>query len=110
MTHEFDIIDHPLVLLWFINYAKVDPLSIDFLTQGNINLFKRHFGPSKTEIMKFQVWMQQHSGIFINIYSSESSTIYKIKYLGSKENFLEDHVMSGYIIDFLEDLLKKIKR
>ena len=34
--NEFDIIEHPSVLLWLKEYAKNDPLGFCFLIQGNL--------------------------------------------------------------------------
>lgn len=109
MTNEFDIIDHPLVKLWLANYAKTDPLALDFLTQGNDEYFTKIMGKPQDNVMKYNYWVQQHSGFTIYVYSNEHSTIYKVKFLGEKESFINDSRIGSYIIGFLEKFIKMMK-
>lgn len=109
MTNEFDIIIHPLVKLWLANYAKTDPLALDFLTQGNKDYFTKIMGKPQGNAMKYDYWVQQYSGFTIYVYSNEQSTIYKVNFLGEKEAFINDNRIGSYIIGFLEKFIKMMK-
>jgi hypothetical protein len=108
MTNEFDIIDHPLVLLWFKEFAKNEPLGFSFLTKGNINYFKSIWGPSSGQTQKFAYWKKEYLGINIYIYSDETATFYKVQYLGEKDNFINDKKMGSYLIGFLTKFNKEL--
>lgn len=109
MTNEFDIIEHPLVKLWLSNYAKTDPLALDFLTQGNTSYFTDLMGKPQGNSMKYDYWIEQHSGFTIYIYSNNSASMYKVKFLGEKEAFVNDNRIGSYIIGFLEKFIKTMK-
>lgn len=108
MTNEFDIIDHPLVTLWFKEYVKTEPLGFCFLTQGNESLFKKIWGKASGENKKFNYWKRDYLGITIYVYSNNESSYYKVQYLGEKEMFISDKKMGSYLTGFLSKLTKEI--
>lgn len=108
MTNEFDILEHPLVLLWMKDYAKSEPLGFCFLTQGNHNYFKKIWDSPTGKSQKFEYWKRDYLGITIYVYSDENSTYYKVQYLGEKEMFVQDKKMGSYLTGFLNKLTKEI--
>jgi len=108
MTNEFDIIDQPIVLLWFKNFAKNEPLGFSFLTQGNDQLFTNMWGKPNGNTQKFNYWKRDHLGITIYVYSDNHATFYKVQYLGEKTMFQQDKKMGSYLTGFLEKLAKEI--
>ncbi|NCQ52295.1 hypothetical protein GW796_10520 [archaeon] len=108
MTNEFDIIDHPLVLMWFKDFAKNEARGLAFLTQGNSQYFKSIWGGHNGKTQKFLYWKREYLGITIYIYSDDTATFYKVQYLGEKEVFLSDKKMGSYLIGFLNKLTKEI--
>ena len=90
MTNEFDIIDHPLVLLWFKDFGKNEPMGFSFLTQGNVNYFRNIWGTPSGQTQKFFYWKRDYLGITIYVYSDNNATFYKVQYLGEKESFVND--------------------
>jgi hypothetical protein len=108
MTNEFDIIDHPLVLLWLKEYLKNEPLGFVFLIQGNLNFFKSIWGDAAGKTQRFEYWKKDHLGITIYVYADEQSTYYKVQYLGNKEMFVLDKKMGSYLTGFLNKLTKEI--
>jgi hypothetical protein len=108
MTNEFDIIDHPLVLLWFKEFAKNEPLGFAFLTKGNTEYFKNIWGNPNGLTQKTSYWKRDYLGITIYIYSDEISTFYKVQYLGEKETFTSDKKMGSYLIGFLTKFSKEL--
>lgn len=108
MTNEFDIIDNPLVLMWFKDYAKSDPLCVSFLTKGNYKLFKSMWGTPDGKTQNHEYWKKEHLGITIYVYSNNFSTFYKVQYLGEKNMFVQDKKIGSYITGFLMKLIKEI--
>jgi len=108
MTNEFDFIDNPVVLLWFKNFAKSEPLGFTFLTQGNQKLFSRFWGTSNGVTQKFNYWKRDYLGITIYVYSDNDATFYKVQYLGDKTMFQQDKKMGTYLTGFLEKTIKEI--
>ncbi len=108
MTNEFDIIDHPLVVLWLKDMAKTEPLGFAYLIKGNAQYFKTILGNPVGQTQKFPYWKKEYLGITIFIYSNESDTFYKVQYLGEKENFIQDKKMGSYLIGFLTKFTKEI--
>jgi hypothetical protein len=108
MTNEFDIFDHPLVFMWFKDYAKNEPLGFCFLTQGNSDYFKKTWGDSAGKTQNFQFWKKNHLGITIYVYSDNETTYYKVQYLGGKDMFMQDKKMGTYLTGFLSKLVKEV--
>lgn len=108
MTNEFDIIEHPLVLMWLKEYAKTDPLGLTFLTQGNSEFFMKIWGEPAGKTQKYNYWKKDYLGITIYIYSDKEVTYYKVQYLGEKEMFTQDKKMGSYLTGFLAKLIKEI--
>jgi hypothetical protein len=107
MTNEFDIIEHPLVILWLKEFAKNEPLGLIFLTGGNVSLFKNKWGNPSGATQNLQYWKREHSGINIYVYADENITFFKVQYLGDKEKFLQDKKIGTYITGFLSKLTKE---
>ncbi len=108
MTNEFDIIDHPSVILWFRDIAKTEPLGFAYLIKGNVNYFKQIWGAPAGQTQKFSYWKRDYLGITIFVYSDENATFYKVQYLGEKETFVSDKKMGSYLIGFLTKFTKEI--
>lgn len=108
MTNEFDIIEHPLVLMWLKEYAKTEPLGLAFITQGNKFIFKQKWGAPVGQNKNFSYWKRDHLGIIIYAYSDDNMTFYKVQYLGEKEMFIQDKKMGSYLTSFLHKLTKDI--
>lgn len=108
MTNEFDIIDHPLVLLWFKDFAKNEPLGFSYLTKGNVTYFTSIWGAPAGQTQKFSYWKREYLGITIYVYSDESATFYKVQYLGEKEAFMNDKKMGSYLTGFLSKYSKEV--
>lgn len=107
-TNEFDIIEHPMVASWVREYVKTEPLGVCFLTQGNTNLFHKMWGKEDGLTKKSKYWTKDHLGITIYVYSDDSSSFYKVKYLGDRDMFLSDKKMGSYLTGFLTKLTKDI--
>jgi hypothetical protein len=107
MTNEFDIIDHPLVNLWLREQAKKEPLFLVTITEGNIVNFNKMWGTQTGLTKRFHFWKREHHGITIFVYSDNHETFYKVQYLGSKENFIEDKKIGSYLTGFLTKLGKE---
>lgn len=108
MTNEFDIIEHPIVNMWFKDYAKNEPLGFCFLTQSNQENFKNMWGKPNGRTQKFDYWKRDHLGITIYVYSDEEATFYKVQYLGEKHMFQQDKKMGSYMTGFLVKLTKEV--
>jgi hypothetical protein len=108
MTNEFDIIEHPLVLMWLKEYMKNEPLGVCFLTQGNATLFKQKWGNPNGQTQKFDYWKKDYLGITIYVYSDLAQTHYKVQYLGEKDMFIQDKKMGSYLTGFLSKTTKDI--
>lgn len=108
MTNEFDIFDHPLVFMWFKEYAKTDPLGFTFLTQGNADYFKKIWGVHTGKIQNYLYWKRDYLGITLYVCSDHEATFYKVQYLGTKEMFTQDKKMGSYLTGFLSKLTKEI--
>lgn len=108
MTNEFDIIEHPMVLMWFLEYSKNEPLGTVFLTQGNIEFFKKKWGNPTGKAQVHNYWKRDYLGITLYLYTNEYETFYKVQYLGEKEMFIADKKMGSYITGFLTKLTKEI--
>lgn len=106
MTNEFDIIEHPLVQLWFKDQAKKEPLCLIALTQGNIDFLKKTWGKPTGLTKRFNFWRRDYLGIVIYVYTDYVSTFYKIQYLGNKETFVLDKKIGSYLTGFLNKLSK----
>lgn len=108
MTNEFDIILHPLVLLWLKEYAKTEPLGLAFLTQSNQSLFQKKWGNADGQTQRLQYWRRDYLGITMYVYSDDSISFYKVQYLGDKEAFIQDKKMGSYLTGFLTKLTKEV--
>lgn len=108
MTNEFDIINHPLVVLWIKEYIKNDPLAIPFITQGNEGLFKKMWGNPVGQVQNFSYWKKDYLGITIFVYTDKKTTFYKIQYLGNLDSFVKDKKIGSYLTGFLSKLIKEI--
>lgn len=108
MTNEFDIIEHPMVLMWFLEFSKSEPLGMNFLTQGNVKYFQHKWGNPNGKAHDHNYWKKDYLGITLYVYSNEKETFYKVQYLGSKEMFIQDKKMGSYITGFLIKLTKEI--
>lgn len=107
MTNEFDLIEHPLVLLWFKDFLKTDPLGVVFLTEGHVDFFNSKWGKSTGATQNLQYWKRDYLGITIYVYSDEKITFYKAQYLGDRETFIQDKKMGSYLTGFLTKLTKE---
>lgn len=107
MMNEFDIIDHPLVFLWFKSFVKTNPFALSFLFSGDANFFKSLYGNPIGKMQNFDFWKINHLGIVIFIYFDGTNVVYKVQYLGDKNLFIDDQNISKHIIDFLLDLINK---
>ncbi len=105
---EIDIIEHQTVLFWFKEFAKTEPLGFCFLTQGNINFFKRIW-PNFEKNEKFFIWEKEFSQIKFKIYSNHQETIYRIIFDGPKNEFINDRKMGAYTTMFLKKLVEEIQ-
>lgn len=108
MTNEFDIIEHPMVLMWFLEYAKNEPLGTAFLTKGNVNFFNKKWGKPTGKAQEHNYWKRDYLGITLYLYSNENETFYKVQYLGEQDMFISDKKMGSYITGFLTKLTKEI--
>ncbi len=108
MTNEFDIIEHPAVVLWFKEFAKSEPLGFSYLIKGNEEYFKNTIGKPEGQTQKFSYWKKDYLGITIFIYSDSNTTFYKVQYLGEREGFINDKKMGSYLIGFLTKFSKEI--
>lgn len=108
MTNEFDLIEHPLVLLWLKEYAKNNPLGLCFLIQGNVDNFKKIWGDPHSSTKNYLYWKKDYLGIVIYVYSDDNATYYKAQYLGDKDMFIQDKKMGSYLTGFLSKLTKEI--
>lgn len=108
MTNEFDLIEHPLVLLWFKDFVKTDPLGVVFLTEGHVDFFTNKWGKSTGSTQNLQYWKRDYLGITLYVYSDDKITFYKAQYLGDRENFIQDKKMGSYLTGFLTKLTKEI--
>ena len=108
MTNEFDIIDHPLVFMWFKDYARSEPLGFTFLTQGNNTYFRKIWGDPTGKAQGFDYWKRDYLGITLYVYSNMELTYYKVQYLGEKDMFVSDKKMGSYLTGFLAKLTKEI--
>ena len=106
--NEFDIIEHPSILLWLKEYAKNDPLGFCFLIQGNLEHFKKIWGNPNGQSQRFSYWKREHLGIVIYVYSDTRSTFYKTQYLGDKETFVQDKKMGAYLHGFLNKISREM--
>lgn len=108
MTNEFDIIDHPVVLIWFLEYAKNEPFGFNFITKGNASFFSKKWGSPNGKAQQHNYWKKDYLGITLYVYSNDEETFYKVQYLGEKDMFINDKKMGSYITGFLTKLTKEI--
>lgn len=108
MTNEFDIIEHPSIILWLREFAKNEPLGFSYLLKGNLDFFNSNWGVPEGQNQKFTYWKRDYLGITIFVYSSDVATFYKVQYLGSRETFINDKRMGSYLIGFLTRFSKEI--
>lgn len=106
MTNEFDIIEHPIVLMWLKEQTKKEPLFLVTITEGNIDFFTKLWGQKTGLTKRFHYWKHEYLGITIYVYCDNTQTTYKVQYLGSKENFVTDKKIGSYLTNFLIKLSK----
>lgn len=102
---EFDIMENPLVFLWFKDLAKNDPLAFITITNSNRINFKNYFGDPIGREGKYECWKQDYMGITIYLLTDNFKTIFKVSYLGEKEIFIQDKKMGIYITSFMNQLI-----
>lgn len=103
---EFDIIENPLVFLWFKDLAKNDPLAFITITNSNKINFRNYFGKPTNREGKYECWKQDYMGINITLLTDNYKTFIRISYLGEKEIFIQDKKIGIYITSFLNKLIE----
>lgn len=110
MNKEFDIIENPLVFLWFKDLAKNDPLAFSTIIGPNKENFRNNFGqPTKVE-NKAEHWTQDYMGIKISLITDNQRTHFKVSYLGEKDIFIQDRKMGTYINSFMNKLIENLNK
>lgn len=110
MNKEFDIIENPIVFLWFKDLAKNDPLAFSTIIGGNKENFRNYFGSPTTTDTKNEYWTQDYMGINITLISDNYKTVFKISYLGDKNIFIQDRKMGMNIVSFLNKFIENLNK
>lgn len=105
-TSKYDIIDHPLVFLWLKDLGRHEPLALATILGGNRENFKNFFGQYNQKDMNFDYWIVDYIGIKLIIGSNEIKSVYKISYMGEKNDFIKDKQIGSYIISFLNKMME----
>lgn len=106
---EIDIINHPVVQIWFKELAKNEPLKFLSLTDGLKENISKIYGKPSGETQRFAFWKKEHLGVSMYIYTDDKTSYYKIQYMGNEEQFLSDKKIGVYITVFLSKFLKDLE-
>lgn len=110
VNNEFDIIEHPLAVLWMANFMKNEPLGFVTIINPNLEMFSKMWGEPQTAPGGNKVWRREQMGVNFYVYTNEHSTVYKIQYMGTKDLFKQDKKIGNFITLFLSKLIEEIKK
>lgn len=108
----YDIFNNIIYQEWLSKLQKKTPYAFFILFQNNKEILKNIFGKQDstyTGEFRHYVWIKEYKDLKILIFTGNKGTSYEILYDGDSFEFNADKRVGEIVIEFLEDLIKKIK-